>query len=77
MGINETGGEMYQTYYYPTKICTSDLGDQKIVDFYISNTTLIFKTDAGQIYGAGKKGYFKPQKLVIPDQVEPSVIGAS
>ena len=24
MGINETGGEMYETYYYPTKTCMED-----------------------------------------------------
>ena len=67
MGINETGGEMYETYFYPTKISTEDIGDHKIVDFEISEDILIFKLDNGDAYWCGKKAAFKPEKIVLPN----------
>ena len=60
MGINETGGEMYETYFYPTKIHTEDIGNHKIVDFELSEDMLIFKLDNGDIYWCGKRAAFKP-----------------
>lgn len=71
MGINETGGEMYETYFYPTKICIEDFGDKKIVDFEISENVLILKLSDGNIYWCGKKAAFKPEKVVLPSNSQP------
>lgn len=76
MAINETGGEMYQTYFYPTKIFTEELGDHKIVDFEISDNFLVFKLDNGEIYWSGNRAAFKPEKLVLPSK-SPITIGAA
>lgn len=43
-----------------TKIVDEDLKGQKIVKFKVSNNSLIFITDAGEVFYSGMHSKFRP-----------------
>lgn len=52
-------------FYGLTKIVDEDLKGQKIVKFKVSGNSLIFLTDAGEVYYSGMHLRFRPEKFPV------------
>lgn len=52
-------------FYNLTKIVDEDLKGQKIVKFKLSDNSLIFLTDSGQVYYSGFHSKFRPERFPV------------
>jgi alpha-tubulin suppressor-like RCC1 family protein len=75
MGIkSEIGVEMYETVNFVTEVIREGYEGQKIVNFDISENTLIFQLDNDAFWWSGMKIAYKPEKLNL--DVKPKLFAA-
>jgi alpha-tubulin suppressor-like RCC1 family protein len=64
MGIKaEIGMEMYETVNFVTEVIREGYEDQKVVNFDISDSALVFQLANNELWWAGMKIAYKPEKL--------------
>jgi hypothetical protein len=68
--------ELYETCNFATVIESEGIKNQKVVDFDISENTLVFKLENGEVWWSGMKLVFRPEKLPMDITTKPSIIGA-
>ncbi len=61
MGIKaEIGIEIYETVNFVTEIIREGYEDRKVVNFDVSENTLVFELDNGELWWSGMKIAYKP-----------------
>jgi alpha-tubulin suppressor-like RCC1 family protein len=64
MGIKaEIGMEMYETVNFVTEVIREGYEDLKVTNFDISDTALVFQLENKDLWWAGMKIAYKPEKL--------------
>lgn len=77
MGIKaEIGMEMYETVNFVTEVIREGYEDQKVVNFDISNTALLFQLENGEFWWAGMRIAYKPEKLNFDPIAKPKLFAA-
>ena len=66
MGVkSEIGIEIYETVNFPTEVIREGYENQKVVNFDISEDTLLFQLGNGELWWTGMKMAYKPQKVKL------------
>lgn len=77
MGIKaEIGMEMYETVNFVTEVIREGYEDQKVTNFDISDTALLFQLENGDFWYAGMKIAYKPEKLNLQLNSKPKLFAA-
>ena len=75
MGIKaEIGLEMYETVNFATEVIREGYEDKNVVNFDISDTTLLFQLENDELWWTGMKIAYKPEKVKL--NVKPKLFAA-
>lgn len=66
---NEIGVEMYETNIFPIKVNTELFTCQEIVDFSVGEDTLAIHLADGNVFWAGMRLTYQPNRLALPEEV--------
>jgi len=66
MGVkSEIGIEIYETVNFPTEVIREGYEKQRVVNFDISENTLMFQLDNGELWWSGMKKAYMPEKIKL------------
>jgi hypothetical protein len=65
---------MYETVNFATEVIREGYEDHKVVNFDISDTTLLFQLDNDEIWWTGMKIAYKPEKVKL--NIKPKLFAA-